>query len=45
MKKKLLILLSALTILASFSSVAFAGDRGHVPPEPIRDSIIIEEQM
>ncbi len=42
MRKKLLILLSILTILASLSNIAFAGKRGHVPPEPIRDSIIVD---
>jgi len=45
MKKRLLILLSALTILASVCTVAFAGDIiDPITPPPIRElSIIVNE--
>lgn len=45
MKKKIAIFLSIVTILASFSSIAFANgyDDGHIPPLPIRDSVIVEK--
>lgn len=45
MKKKLIILLTALTILTSFSSISLAYLGGNVLPEPIRDSIEIVEEM
>lgn len=45
MKKKIAILLSIMTILASFSSISFAGkgEDVHIPPPPIRDSVIYPE--
>lgn len=39
MKKKILVLLSTLIILASFSTIAFAGTDPILPP-PIREGII-----
>lgn len=44
MKKKLVALLTIISILASISTVAFAGEL-NIPPAPIRDSVIIEEEM
>ncbi len=38
MKKKMLILLSALTIITSLSNIAFAGP---INPEPTRESISV----
>lgn len=40
-KKKLVLLLTVVAILAGISTVAFAID-GYVPPLPIRDSIVQE---
>ncbi|WP_272879089.1 hypothetical protein [Clostridium sp. Cult2] len=40
-KRKLAIVLSVITVITLLSTVAFAKPI-HVPPEPIRDSIILE---
>lgn len=47
MKKKLIVLLTMVSILANIGTVAFAGGTGGIaiPPEPIRDSIEIVEEM
>lgn len=39
MRKKFIILLTFISLIL-FSSTAIAGENGHVPPEPIRDSVI-----